>query len=119
MRIECINCGEVYSSDSVIYRCSSCGGLLDIVLDYERIKESVSWERFRKRPLYVWRYSELLPVNADKKISLFEGGTPLYHVKRLADLLGLKKLYVKFEGANPTGSFKDRGMTVGVTKVME
>ena len=119
IRIECINCGKIYSSDSVVYRCSSCGGLLDIVLDYERVKESVSWGKFRKRPLYVWRYSELLPVNADKKISLFEGGTPLYHVKRLAGLLGLKELYVKFEGANPTGSFKDRGMTVGVTKVME
>ncbi len=117
--LECINCGKKYPSDTVIYRCSSCGGLLDIILDYDSIKESISWAKFKQRPLSVWRYYELLPVNPKLKVSLLEGGTPLYHAKRLGELIGLNNLYVKFEGANPTGSFKDRGMTVGVTKVVE
>ncbi|WEU40760.1 MAG: threonine synthase [Candidatus Odinarchaeum yellowstonii] len=117
--LECINCGKTYPSETVIYRCSSCGGLLDIILDYDAIKETISWAKFKERPLCVWRYFELLPVSHELKVSLFEGGTPLYPVKRLGKLIGLDHLYVKFEGANPTGSFKDRGMTVGVTKVVE
>lgn len=117
--IKCIRCEAMYPKDQVIYRCPRCGGLLDIVMDYDQITERISWESLRKKPYYVWRYSELLPVSEKFKISLWEGGTPLYRAERLGRLVGLNNLYVKFEGANPTGSFKDRGMTVGVTKVRE
>jgi threonine synthase len=117
--IKCIDCNEVYSNDKVIYTCPKCGGLLDIIQDYEYIKEKVNWDIFRKRPLYVWRYKELIPVSSEYKITLFEGGTPLYRAERLAKFIGADNLYIKFEGVNPTGSFKDRGMTVGVTKVKE
>jgi threonine synthase len=71
------------------------------------------------RPLGVWRYRELLPIEADANIiSLGEGGTGLHECRRLASTLGLKRIHVKNEGENPTGSFKDRGMTVGVTKAL-
>ncbi|HIP34929.1 MAG TPA: threonine synthase [Methanothermococcus okinawensis] len=116
---KCISCGKEYHIDDIIYTCR-CGGLLEIVYDYEEIKDKVSKESLRKREIGVWRYLEYLPVeNLEKIVSLQEGGTPLYRCKNLGEELGLKELYVKNEGANPTGSFKDRGMTVGVTKAEE
>jgi len=116
---KCIVCGNEYSIDDVRYTCE-CGGLLEISYDYEKIKENVSRESLRKREIGVWRYLDYLPVKDSKKIvSLCEGGTPLYKCDNLAKELGLKELYVKNEGANPTGSFKDRGMTMGVTRANE
>jgi len=68
----------------------------------------------------VWKYRELLPIEKQESIvSLAEGGTGLHHCKRLGRKLGLKKLFVKNEGENPTGSFKDRGMTVAISKARE
>jgi threonine synthase len=68
----------------------------------------------------VWKYRLFMPVFDDSKIvTLREGGTPLYRCDELAKAIGVRELYVKYEGANPTGSFKDRGMTVGVTKALE
>ncbi len=73
-----------------------------------------------KRGLSVWRYRELLPVDNDRFITtLAEGGTGLHHCPRLGREIGLKRLYVKNEGENPTGSFKDRGMTVALSKARE
>lgn len=73
-----------------------------------------------KRGLSVWRYRELLPIDNDRFITtLAEGGTGLHHCQRLGRELGLKRLYVKNEGENPTGSFKDRGMTVALSKARE
>ena len=73
---------------------------------------SFNWNIARKRRFGVWRYRELLPLNdAIEPISLCEGGTPLIRVRKAVNGC----VYVKFEGANPTGSFKDRGMTVGIT----
>jgi threonine synthase len=70
-----------------------------------------------RRPLKVWRYMEFLPVDEGAEIiSLDEGGTPLYRCNKLARWAGVGSLHIKYEGANPTGSFKDRGMTLGVTK---
>jgi threonine synthase len=75
---------------------------------------------WNSRQLSVWKYRELLPIEKEKSIvSLAEGGTGLHHCRRLGRKLGLKKLYVKNEGENPTGSFKDRGMTVAISKAKE
>ncbi|ABR55933.1 threonine synthase [Methanococcus aeolicus] len=116
---KCIVCGKEYDIDEIIYTCE-CGSLLEIIYDYEAIKENISKEELRKRRIGVWRYLEYLPVKDPKKIvSLWEGGTPLYKCDNLAKKLGLKELYVKNEGANPTGSFKDRGMTMGTTRANE
>ncbi len=94
----------------------TCSGLLEVKFDLAGKKEP-PWN---SRQLSVWKYRELLPVEKEESIvSLAEGGTGLHHCKRLGRKLGLKKLYVKNEGENPTGSFKDRGMTVAMSKARE
>jgi len=68
--------------------------------------------------LGVWRYSSVLPIETAESVTLHEGGTPLYDTEKLSEELGVE-VHVKHEGMNPTGSFKDRGMTVGVSKAIE
>lgn len=120
MRYECIDCGNTYDPSKKLYTCPECGSLLEIELDLERVKEEIDEEALQKEKVSTWKYRPFLPVRDDSKIvSLDEGGTPLYPCERLAEEIGIKELFVKFEGENPTGSFKDRGMTVGVTKACE
>jgi len=117
--LECIDCGAKYESNQVIYICNRCGGLLSVEYDFSGFPEDIE-DFWKKRALSVWRYRELLPIEReDIKISLGEGGTSLNKCLRLSEALGLRRLYAKNEGENPTGSFKDRGMTVGVTKAVE
>ncbi|MEM1515177.1 MAG: threonine synthase [Candidatus Bathyarchaeia archaeon] len=117
--LSCINCGSKYSPREIIYKCRRCGDLLSLEYDIGLMKSEVVL-KWRERVLSVWRYAELLPISDRSKIvSLGEGGTSLNMCSRLGGKLGLKKVYVKNEGENPTGSFKDRGMTVGVTKAIE
>ena len=117
---ECINCGTRYPTDEVIYFCRKCGDILEIKLDYDLTRDVLKKSGWRNIPLSVWRYRDLMPINdASKIVTLNEGGTGLHKCNRLGKTLGLNHLYVKNEGENPTGSFKDRGMTVGVTKAVE
>jgi threonine synthase len=117
---ECINCGTKYPINEVIYFCRKCGDILEIKLDYDIAKDMLKKSGWKKTPLSVWRYRDLMPITDPSRIvTLNEGGTGLHQCKRLGKTLGLKQLYVKNEGENPTGSFKDRGMTVGVTKAVE
>ncbi|WP_413828681.1 threonine synthase [Methanobrevibacter sp. UBA412] len=112
--IRCVSCGEEYDDDEIIYNCKKCGSILEVVTeDYDIPKET-----FEGRRDNLWKYKEFLPVDADKKVSLDEGGTPFVSCPTLGEELGID-LYVKVEGSNPTGSFKDRGMTLGMTKAME
>ncbi|ATZ61333.2 MAG: threonine synthase [Methanosarcinales archaeon Met12] len=115
MFLECIECKTQYPDSEIIYRCPRCGGLLDVIYDYSNIDISA---QNLKQPPSVWKYRALLPIKGEP-VSLYEGGTPLYECGRLADEVGIRKLYVKHEGLNPSGSFKDRGMTVGVSKALE
>jgi len=116
--LECIGCGAHYSQSEILYACKSCGDLLEV--RYESLRDSIDTSLWKARPISVWRYEELLPLDsASMKVSLGEGGTSLHRSIRLAESLGLKRLHVKNEGENPTGSFKDRGMTVGVSKAVE
>lgn len=106
--LACIECGAALAPfDDVLYRCPDCDGLLEA-----RYAEYPTFADFEGRGRGVWRYAAALPFDAD--VSLPEGDTPLYEVPRLRKDLGLRALRVKHEGMNPTGSFKDRGMTVGV-----
>jgi threonine synthase len=117
---ECINCGTKYPTDEILYFCRKCGDILEIKLDYDLTKDMLKKSDWKKTPLSVWRYRDLMPITDPTRIvTLGEGGTGLHPCKRLGKALGLKELYVKNEGENPTGSFKDRGMTVGVTKAVE
>lgn len=113
--LECIECGQKYTKSEVIYTCK-CGGLLDVIYDYSAIEFDV--EKLRTEAPSVWKYRALLPIEGNA-VSIHEGGTPLYRCDRLAEKIGIKELYVKHEGLNPSGSFKDRGMTVGVSKAIE
>jgi len=111
-RLICVHCAATYAPDQIIYTCERCGHLLTVEYDLDSIDVSrAEWDR---RPLSVWRYREILPVRGEP-ITLQEGGTPLYHLKEIGRELGIPELYAKHEGMNPTGSFKDRGMTVGVS----
>ncbi|HJX04683.1 MAG TPA: threonine synthase [Thermoplasmata archaeon] len=102
------------------YACTKCGNLLEVRLDIGAAGERLGKSDWRKRPLSVWKYKELIPVDQRARVySLSEGGTPLLKCSRLGEHLGVKNLKVKFDGTNPTGSFKDRGMTVGITKARE
>lgn len=112
--LSCIKCNKHYD-DGIRYTCE-CGGLLECIYSLEHL--DLSWDNFQKKPLSVWRYASLLPAHIEP-VSFEEGGTTLHHCKHLAKKLGIKNLYVKNEGENPTGSFKDRGMTVGVTMAKE
>ena len=116
----CIACGEKYGADEILYSCRRCGDLLEVKYDYDVMEEKLKKSDWQSLPLSVWRYKDFMPIKVSSKIvSLNEGGTGLHSCQRLANLLGVKQLYVKNEGENPTGSFKDRGMTVGVTKAVE
>lgn len=122
MNLRCISCKKEYGWQEVRYSCD-CGESLEVVHNIEKLKESVSKrlfdQRLAKNPFAsgVWRYKELiLPVADDKKIvTKNEGNTRLYSSKLINDFTGNKNTQLKHEGENPTGSFKDRGMTVGIT----
>jgi threonine synthase len=118
--LRCISCGTEYSINDIVYNCRRCGDLLEVKFDLKELKNKLDETGWRQRRISVWKYKEFLPILDESKIvTLNEGGTPLYRCDKLGKELGVKSLYVKNEGANPTGSFKDRGMTVGVSKALE
>jgi threonine synthase len=95
-------------------------GRLDIYYDYSTLGEKVKKKMLIKRAPSVWKYHEFLPIKSKRNmVTLGEGGTPLLKADNLAKKVGLKNLYLKDETRNPTGSFKDRSMTVGVSKALE
>ena len=103
-----------------MYFCRKCGDLLEIKYTQNELNRALKDNEWRSIPLSVWRYRLFMPLrDLSKTVTLNEGGTGLHLCKRLASHLGIRQLYIKNEGENPTGSFKDRGMTVGVTKAME
>jgi threonine synthase len=116
----CINCGTKYEIDEITYFCRKCGDLLEVKYDNGELERAAQKTEWRSAPLSVWRYRDFMPIrDAQKIVSLNEGGTGFHRCLRLGEKLGLRELYVKNEGENPTGSFKDRGMTVGVSKAVE
>ncbi|MCW4029866.1 MAG: threonine synthase [Candidatus Bathyarchaeota archaeon] len=117
---ECINCKTTYSIDEIVYFCKKCGDILEVKFDGTELSEAVKTSDWKTKPLSVWRYRPFMPIHeATKLVTLGEGGTGLHRSERLGKELGINNVYVKNEGENPTGSFKDRGMTVGVTKAVE
>ena len=120
------DCGSSYGIDERCYVCSRCGGLLDIERIVEVLHDASSlramWRGRMSSPdsrdrSGVWRFRELLPfAESTSVVSLGEGNTPLYEAARSAAYCGLDSLKLKHQGNNPTGSFKDTGMTVAVTQ---
>jgi threonine synthase len=123
---QCIapDCRAEFDLDARLYVCSRCGGLLDIErreeIDSAALRELWLQRRASFDPRDrsgVWRFREFLPFTDDTEIvSLGEGNTPLYDAPRSADYCHLPQLKLKHQGCNPTGSFKDTGMTAAVTQ---
>jgi threonine synthase len=117
---KCIGCNSEFPTSEIILKCPKCNDLLDIRYDYDRLASLINTTHWKEKPFSDWRYRELLPINPESRvISLGEGGTGLHTSEHLAHDLNIGTLRIKFEGENPTGSFKDRGMTVGISKAIE
>ena len=117
---QCVKCGKTYEAVPDLTNCE-CGGILEIVYDYDYIKSVLTKEKLaaRKNPT-MWRYRELLPVEeTTPDTPLRVGWSPLYEAPRLAEKLGIAKLYVKDDGLNPTASLKDRASAMAVAKAGE
>lgn len=116
---KCVKCGKIYDAVPNLTDCE-CGGILDIVYDYDFIKANLTKEKLKTRPYTMWRYRELLPVEeSTPDTPLRVGWSPLYEADRLGKLLGVKKLWVKDDGQNPTASLKDRASAMAVAKAGE
>ena len=117
---KCVKCGKEYPATPDVTTCE-CGGILDIVYDYDYIKSRLTKEKLAARKdMTMWRYRELLPIEEEtENTPLRVGNTPLYEEPRLAEMLGLGHLYVKDDGLNPTSSLKDRASAMAVAKAKE
>ncbi|MGA7412972.1 MAG: threonine synthase [Bryobacteraceae bacterium] len=120
------NCRAQYPLTEVIYQCPRCGGLLEVAYDWNSADTDL-WKRIWRarrmdnQPMNqsgVWRYREMMPFldSAGDVVTLGEGNTPVLESTRAASYAGLDKITFKHQGFNPTGSFKDNGMTAGVTQ---
>lgn len=117
--LKCRECNREYPI-SPIHVCEFCFGPLEVVYEYEKIKEYLTREKIEKRPKSMWRYRELLPVDNDPTIGINVGFTPLIRSEGLAKVLGVKELYLKNDAVNyPTLSFKDRVVSVALSKAKE
>ncbi|PTL35652.1 threonine synthase [Candidatus Methylomirabilis limnetica] len=116
----CIVCGKTCTEQESSTRCISCGKPLGVRYDYTYIRARLNRYSLKTSPIKALKYLDFYPIlNLDLVVSLDEGGTPLYRCHRLAEELGIKRLYIKNEGLNPTGVFKDRGTLVEITKAKE
>src|SRR5437667_9772910 len=123
---ECFSgCGVRYRLDKIVYRCESCGGLLEVRHDVDALKQrpAVDWRQLFDSRLGrmsgVWSKKEVVLPELDERniVSLGEGNSPLLKSERFAKKLGIDEIYIKQCGTSHTGSFKDLGMTVLVSMV--
>jgi threonine synthase len=123
LSLKCLICGQEYHPDEVDYVCPDHGddGILDVQYDYDLIGQRVSQgDLLDNANTTIWRYKPLLPVRPDSPVPpLAVGWTPLYRAGRLAAGLGLKHVWVKDDGRQPTASFKDRASAIAVVKAQE
>src|SRR5215472_8309178 len=124
------DCSSQYPISERYYSCPACGGLLEVEYDFrfpstpDALKAAFRGRKLEDEPAYrsgVWRFHELLPFVPDlsRVVTLFEGNTPIYDAPLSSGYCGLPGLRFKHQGMNPTGSFKDNGMTTGVTAARE
>jgi threonine synthase len=127
-RFHCIGCGDLGDHASQDFRCSQCGDLLEITYPrWKQVKPDAAKLKavWRERKVSakatdqsgVWRFRDLLPTlkKAEDAITLREGNTPLYALPLCSRITGVPRLFAKHQGLNPTGSFKDTGMTVAAS----
>ncbi|MET0499972.1 MAG: threonine synthase [Candidatus Binatia bacterium] len=117
--IACPRCGNRFPLFRLLNLCP-CGSPLLVRYDLKAASARLTKSALRDRAPTLWRYREVLPVQDDANVvSLGEGFTPLIEAKTLASELALKRLWIKDESQNPTGSFKDRGLSVAVSRAKE
>jgi threonine synthase len=116
----CVGCRAPYGATQDLLLCPVCSNLLEANYDLPGLRERLDRDAIAARPAGVWRWRELLPVIDDEAIvTLGEGDTPMLRCDRLARALGVRELWVKSDASNPTGSLKDRSITVSATKAVE
>ncbi|HET9060974.1 MAG TPA: threonine synthase [Acidimicrobiales bacterium] len=116
--LRCRECARSYPAEA-LHVCEWCFGPLEVVYDYEAIRAATSRERIAAGPKTIWRYADLLPASPEGAVDLGAGLTPLVRAERLGAELGLHDLWVKNDTTNPTGSFKDRVVSVALTRARE
>ena len=115
--VECTICGKAHEPTRLLTVCEACGQMLAVRYDLAAVARAVTKDALRSRPPGMYHFRELLPLAADETpVTLGEGGTPLLELPRLAGHLGMRHLWAKDEGQNPTGSFKARGLGMAVTR---
>jgi len=116
----CTLCGAEYEAGAETTTCPKCGGILEITYDYGYIKKHVGRQELAQcGDRSMWRYRALLPVGEDWELpGLRAGGSPIYDGARLASELGIKKLWIKDDGVNPTASLKDRASAMAVVRAI-
>ncbi len=116
--LRCRECGKTYPV-AALHVCEHCFGPLEVAYDYEAIRANVSRASIEAGPQTIWRYEALLPAKSPGAIDMGAGCTPLVRADRLAAELGLGELWLKNDTVNPTGSFKDRVVSVALAKARE
>ncbi|MDR1144699.1 MAG: threonine synthase [Verrucomicrobiales bacterium] len=117
--LKCRECGALYPKKAT-HVCEFDFGPLEADYDYAKIRAAISREKIQARPLTMWRYRELLPIDGEPTVGLQTGFTPLVKAERLARALGARELYLKNDAVNyPTLSFKDRVVAVALTRARE
>ena len=117
--LKCKECGAEYEPKAM-HVCEVCFGPLEVKYDYEKLAKTVTRERIEAGPNSIWRYRDFLPVSSETPIDVGTGMTPLLKANRLARRLGIKELYIKNDAVNmPTLSFKDRVVSVALTRAKE
>ena len=116
--LRCRECGRHYPLEP-LHVCEFCFGPLEVAYDYRALGRDLTRRRIERGPLTVWRYCDLLPADCEQAVDIGAGFTPLLQCRNLGEALGLRRLYIKNDCANPTWSFKDRVVTVASTKARE
>src|SRR6266568_3093326 len=117
--LKCRLCGKAYPKQPLNY-CEDDVGPLEADYDYDAIREVLNRGKIEMRPFNMWRYRELLPIDGEPTVGPLVGGTPLVRANRLAEALGVDKLWIKNDAVNfPTLSFKDRVVSVALSKARE
>src|SRR5919197_560181 len=116
--LQCKECDADYPLDAR-YVCERCFGPLEVAYDYAALDVAEVRRKIQAGPRSIWRYGDFLPFTSTPRPGLTTGTTPLIRADRLARRLGLGEVYVKNDAANPTHSFKDRVVSVGLAKAVE
>ena len=117
--LKCRECGRQYQKEP-IHVCEFCFGPLEVIYDYDGIKNVLSRKVIEGRQKNMWRYRELIPIDGEPKVGRDVGFTPLVRAKNLGNVLGVDNLYIKNDSvSHPTLSFKDRVVATAITKAME